>query len=93
MKLTKVCHQSNIISSTRNKSSLQSETRSKTELSGTFKDLIGFVYDIPKDEQINNKQLTDIFKEQGLLCKAQIVRDESKPFYSARVKFETIVHL
>ena len=84
MKLTQV--KAKKISST-------NELRSKAELTGTSKDLIGFIYDIPKDEQIDNKKLTEIFQREGLICKAQIVRDESKPFYSARVKFETIIHL
>ena len=84
MKLTQV--KAKKISST-------NELRSKAELTGTSKDLIGFIYDIPKDEQIDNKKLTEIFQREGLICKAQIVRDESKRFYSARVKFETIIHL
>lgn len=65
----------------------------RSEASSCPKELYGFVYDIPKDAQLTNAQLTEIFREQHIQCQTQICRDEKKPFYSARVKFMNSVHL
>ena len=56
-------------------------------------ELYGFVYDIPKDANLTNKLLTEIFKDHHIECNAQIQRNEKKPFYTAKVKFMSGVHL
>ena len=56
-------------------------------------ELYGFVYDIPKDANLTNKLLTEIFKEHHVDCQAQIQRNEKKPFYTAKVKFMNGMHL
>ena len=57
------------------------------------KELYGFIYDIPKDSQLSNIDLVQIFKDFHIDCQVQIKRDEKRPFYSARVKFQNSVHL
>ena len=56
-------------------------------------ELYGYVYDIPKDAGLTNKDLTEIFKENHIECIAQIQRNENKPFFTAKVKFMNGVHL
>jgi len=65
----------------------------RSEASNCPKELYGFVYDIPKDSKLTNVELTQIFLDQHIQCQAQISRDESKPFYMARIKFNNSVHL
>ena len=57
------------------------------------KELFGFIYDIPKDSNLTNSDLVQIFKDFHIDCQIQIKRDEKKPFYSARVKFSNSVHM
>ena len=59
----------------------------------TPKELYGFIYDIPRDADLTNKQLTEIFKQHHIDCQIQIKRDDKKQFYSGRVKFMNSVHL
>ena len=56
-------------------------------------ELYGYVSDIPKDAQLTNSDLTQIFKEYHIDCIAQIQRNDKKPFYTAKVKFMNGVHL
>jgi len=65
----------------------------RSEASSCPKELYGFVYDIPKDAQLTNSGLTQIFRDQHIQCQCQINRDDSKPFFTARVKFSNSVYL
>ena len=57
------------------------------------KELYGFIYDIPKDSGVTNADLVKIFKDHHIDCQVQVKREESKPFYSAIVKFTNSVHM
>ena len=69
-------------------SSFSSQYTSKSS-----KNIFGFIYDIPKNDSITSSDLTSLFEENDLKGRVQMISDDNKPFFTARVKFENEEHL
>ena len=65
----------------------------RDKMSEAPKELFGFIYDIPKDSGVTSADLVQVFKDFHIDCQVQLKRDETKPFFSARVKFQNSVHM
>lgn len=58
----------------------------------TDKVKIGFIYDIPKTDSITSQQIKEIFESENLEVRIQLIKNDNKPFFTARVKFTNAQH-
>ena len=75
-------------------------TTASTARSQNVEDVMGFIYDIPKDPLFTNKSLTSFFQENGYKnTQVQIIKgsknvdENSRPMWSGRAKFKTQAYL
>ena len=71
-----------------------------SQRSQNIEDVMAFIYDIPKlSDKFSNKIITDFFLSKGYKgCTVQIIKEKkddenSKPFWSGRVRFKNAAYL